>query len=294
VADQRPTVRRERSGRRLNEAQVSPAKADLLGVPISLVDLAVALDYLAGSIAAGRRGYVCTCPVYTVMMARERVEVGAAVAGAALAAPDGIGVVWALRLLGQSVSRVYGPDLMVAAMERGLALGWKHYLYGSHPAVAAEVTRRLSARFPGLRIVGQRSPPFRPLTPAEEAADVAAINAAQPDIVWVALGSPKQDLWCARHVALLDTPLLIGVGAAFDFLAGRVRQAPLWMRRAGLEWLFRLAMEPRRLWRRYLVYNPRFVARLGLELVGWGLRRRAPRPATSPHDAASEDGSPAA
>jgi N-acetylglucosaminyldiphosphoundecaprenol N-acetyl-beta-D-mannosaminyltransferase len=278
----------------LNEAAVFPAKVDLLGVPISLVDLASALDYLTGAVTAGRREYVCTCPVFTVMMARERPDVGAAVAGAALAAPDGLGVVWALRLLGQQVSRVYGPDLMLAAMQRGLKTGWKHYLYGSHPAVVADVASRLSARFPGLRIVGQRCPPFRPLTSEEDAADVASINAAQPDVVWVSLGSPKQDLWCARHVTLLDVPLLIGVGAAFDFMAGHIPQAPLWMRQAGLEWLFRLAMEPRRLWRRYLIYNPRFVARLGLELVGRRLRRRALRPATSPHDTTGKDGSPAA
>lgn len=231
----------------------------LLGVPISAIHLSDAVNFVAEAIAERRREYVCTCPVYTVMRAREDETVRAAIDGAGLATPDGMGVVWALRWLGHEVGRVYGPDLLLAACERGLASGWRHYFYGGAEGVAAALAQALAARFPGLQVAAAGAPPFRPLSREEQAAEILAINAAQADIVWVGLGSPKQDVWMADHRPHLTAAVLIGVGAAFDFLAGRVRQAPGWARRAGLEWAFRWMMEPRRLWRRYLVYNPRFV-----------------------------------
>ncbi|MHB9005150.1 MAG: WecB/TagA/CpsF family glycosyltransferase, partial [Coriobacteriia bacterium] len=188
---------------------------------------------------------------------------------AVLVTPDGMPLVWLLRLHGhKNAARVYGPDLLLAACEFGLAHGWRHYFYGGAPDVPELLAQKLSARFPGLLIAGLESPPFHALTPAEDAAALQRINAARPDIVWVGLGAPKQEYWMAQHLGSVQAPLMIGVGAAFDFHAGLKKQAPLWMQRSGLEWLFRLFQEPRRLWRRYLLNNPLFILLVVLQLLG--------------------------
>ena len=237
-----------------------PARFDLIGVPISAIDLPSAVQAIAGAIAARRRGYVSTCPVYTVMRAKEDAAVGAAISGAFLATPDGMPVVWAMRLLGaRGVGRVYGPDLMLALCECGLSEGWRHFFLGGAPGVPESLAENLRVRFPDLKIAGMYSPPFRPLARQEDIELVERLNAMDAEVVWVGLGSPKQDLWMAAHRERLNAPMLIDVGAAFEFLAGRMKQAPRWMQRSGLEWLFRFAQEPRRLARRYVVYNPRFV-----------------------------------
>jgi N-acetylglucosaminyldiphosphoundecaprenol N-acetyl-beta-D-mannosaminyltransferase len=173
-----------------------------------------------------------------------------------LTTPDGMPLVW---LGPRGVERVYGPDLMLAVCDRGRAVGLRHFFYGGAPGVAATLRARLVARFPGLAVAGIHTPPFRPATAGELAELHAAIAAARPDVVWIGLGSPKQELFMAAHAPTLDTAVLIGVGAAFDFHSGRVRQAPRWIRQGGLEWLFRLATEPRRLGARYLRTNPRFI-----------------------------------
>jgi N-acetylglucosaminyldiphosphoundecaprenol N-acetyl-beta-D-mannosaminyltransferase len=168
--------------------------------------------------------------------------------------------VWLSRLRGfRDVERVYGPDLLLACCDHSRVIGYRHFFYGGGPGVPELLSERLRARFPGLSVAGGFSPPFRELTPDEDAECVHRINAAHPDIVWVGLGTPKQERWMAEHRATLDAAVLIGVGAAFDFHAGLKRQAPRWMQRSGLEWLFRLLAEPRRLWRRYLRNNPLFV-----------------------------------
>jgi len=184
-----------------------------------------------------------------------------AVRGATLAVPDGQPLVWALRLLGhKGATRVYGPDLMIHHCARAAASGTPIYLYGGRSEQAlALLTDRLSARFPGLRIVGGWSPPFRPLTAAERERVACEIDASGAQVVWVGTGQPKQELWMHEMRPLLSAPLLVGVGAAFDFHAGLVSQAPAWMQRNGLEWIYRLSREPRRLGRRYLTQNPRFV-----------------------------------
>jgi N-acetylglucosaminyldiphosphoundecaprenol N-acetyl-beta-D-mannosaminyltransferase len=184
-----------------------------------------------------------------------------------LATPDGMPVVWALRLLGQRAERVYGPDLMQAVCQRSLAEGWRHYFYGGAEGVPEMLAVALHKKFPGIQVVGTESPPFRSLTVTEEAAMLQRLNDSGADLVWVGLGSPKQDLWLAEHRAVLTAPVLIAVGAAFDFYAGRVRQAPRWMQRSGLEWLFRLGSEPGRLWRRYLIYNPKFAFKVALQVL---------------------------
>ena len=247
-------------------------RVSLLGVRVTAFDLPTAVAEMQPAIAAGQRTYVCTCPVYTLMQGHERPEVRAALNGAGWVTPDGMPVVWALRLCGvQAVGRVYGPDLMLALSEVAAQQGQAQFYLGGEPGVADALAQNLQRRFPGLPVAGTYSPPFRASTPAEEDALIQLINASGAAVVWVGLGSPKQDLWMARYRSRLHAPLLIGVGAAFDFLTGRQRQAPRWMQRPGLEWLFRLASQPGRLWRRYLIYNPKFLWHLTLQLTG--LRR---------------------
>jgi N-acetylglucosaminyldiphosphoundecaprenol N-acetyl-beta-D-mannosaminyltransferase len=248
-------------------------RIDVLGVHLNVLDLSAAVDEMDALIAAGQRGYVSTCPAYTVMLGHERSDVRAALNGATWATADGVPVAWAQRLLGgRGAQRVYGPDLMLALCARSAARGYRQFLLGGEPGVAADLATRLEARFPGLQTAGVLCPPFRALTPSEEEDIIAGLNAARADVVWVGLGSPKQDLWMARYRARLTAPLLIGVGAAFDFLTERKPQAPQALRAAGLEWLFRLLSEPRRLWRRYVIYNPKFV--WGLARQWWQTRRR--------------------
>jgi N-acetylglucosaminyldiphosphoundecaprenol N-acetyl-beta-D-mannosaminyltransferase len=211
-------------------------------------------------VAAGARGYVSAAAVNLVMSAREDADALAAVLGATLVVPDGQPLVWALRALGHArATRVYGPDLMIRFCERAARSGTPMYLYGGRtPEALALLERRLRDRFPGVRIVGGFSPPFRELTAAEQNRVVAEIDASGAAVVWVGTGQPKQEKWMRVMRPRLAAPLLVGVGAAFDFHAGLVAQAPRWMQRGGLEWVYRLSREPRRLWRRYARYNPRF------------------------------------
>jgi N-acetylglucosaminyldiphosphoundecaprenol N-acetyl-beta-D-mannosaminyltransferase len=221
------------------------------------------------AVEARQRTYACTCPVYTLMQGHERHEVRAALNGADWVTPDGMPVVWALRWLGaRRVGRVYGPDLLLALSAVSAQQGLRQYYLGGAPGVATALGTELTRRFPGLVVAGADSPPFRAETAAEETATLDRINASGADVVWVGLGSPKQDLWMADCRPKLYAPLLVGVGAAFDFFTGRQAQAPIWMQRAGLEWLFRLGHSPRRLWRRYLIYNPKFMVRLAMQLAG--------------------------
>jgi N-acetylglucosaminyldiphosphoundecaprenol N-acetyl-beta-D-mannosaminyltransferase len=213
-------------------------------------------------VASGSRGYLTAAAVNLVMSAHEEARTMTAVLGATLAVPDGMPLVWALRALGHKrATRVYGPDLMLGFCARAATAGTPMYLYGGRDEAAlALLTTRLRERFPGLRIVGSYTPPFRELTAQEERQVVADIDASGAQVVWVGIGQPKQERWMHRMRPRLRAPLLVGVGAAFDFHAGLMPQAPRWMQRAGLEWSYRLAREPRRLWRRYARYNPAFVA----------------------------------
>ncbi len=220
------------------------------------------MDWMDATIAAGARAYVTAAAVNLVMSAREDPATRAAVLGATLAVPDGQPLVWALKALGHgAATRVYGPDLMALHCARAACAGTPIYLYGGRtPDALALLQARLRERFPGLEIAGGYSPPFRAPTPEEEERAIADIDGSGARVVWVGIGQPKQELWMHRMRPRLQAPLLMGVGAAFDFHAGLVAQAPPWMGRSGLEWTYRLAREPRRLWRRYARYNPRFVA----------------------------------
>jgi N-acetylglucosaminyldiphosphoundecaprenol N-acetyl-beta-D-mannosaminyltransferase len=180
-----------------------------------------------------------------------------------LTTPDGMPLVWAARYAGApTVSRVYGPDLFLTMAAHAQHDGTRWYFYGGKEGVAEELATRMRARYPGLQVVGVYSPPFRALTPDEDEAILRIINDARPDVVWVGLSTPKQERWMASHLGRVNASALIGVGAAFDIHAGNLRQAPHWMQRSGTEWIFRLMMEPRRLWRRYLRNNPVFAFRI--------------------------------
>lgn len=256
----------------------APQSTEVLGVPIALTDYQRTLDWIDGAIDAGHQGYLCVAPVNLVMLAQDDEAVASAVAGADFVVPDGQPLVWALRALGaERPSRVYGPDLMIEACQRAAQTGSKMYLFGGrNNGALVQLTLNLRRRFPGLQIVGGHSPPYRPATADEEIAIAEEINASGADIVWVGTGQPKQELWMAQMRPMLKAPLLIGVGAAFDFHAGLVPQAPALLQEAGLEWAYRLAREPRRLWRRYLHYNPRFVIEFAGQLRSRG-RTDSPR-----------------
>jgi N-acetylglucosaminyldiphosphoundecaprenol N-acetyl-beta-D-mannosaminyltransferase len=220
------------------------------------------IEWIDATIASGSPSTLSAAAVHLVMLAQESDDVRRAVMSMTLVVPDGQPLVWALRALGHaSATRVYGPDLMARHCEHAARTGTPVFLYGGrNDAALVELSVALRARFPGLAIVGAQAEPFRELTPEEDALTAAQINASGAQVVWVGTGQPRQELWMARMRPALSAPILIAVGAAFDFHAGLVRQAPPWMGRHGLEWTYRLAREPRRLWRRYARYNPRFVA----------------------------------
>ena len=235
-------------------------RTNILGVGVSAVDMAQALEMIEGWIASKEPHYVCVSGVHGVMESQRDEMLRRIHNSAGLVTPDGMPLVWLSRMKGfRHVERVYGPDLMLACCERSIAKGYRHFFYGGAEGVPERLAARLRERFPGLSVAGGYSPPFRPLSTEEDDALIRRIDETNPDIVWVGLSTPKQERWMYEHVGRLRAPVVIGVGAAFDFHAGLKRQAPRWMQRSGLEWFFRLVTEPRRLWRRYLINNPLFV-----------------------------------
>ena len=254
-----------------------PSTVEVLGVPLALTDYAQTLEWIDSMVAARRRGYVCACNVHTVMASHEDRELHTALQRAALNVPDGQPLVWAINALGhQLADRVYGPELMARACARAVDMGHRFYLYGGrNQGALVQLALNLRQRYPGVKIVGGYSPPHRPLTEEEQAAIAEEINHTQADVVWVGIGVPKQEKWMADMRDQLEAPVLVGVGAAFDFHAGLVPQAPPWIQERGLEWAYRLAMEPDRLWRRYLRYNPMFVRAFGGQLAAKRRSRRS-------------------
>ncbi len=222
---------------------------NVLGVGISVLDQERARQFLFAAAQAGRRGYVAVTGVHGVTEAQDDPELKRILNAALLCTPDGMPMVWMGRLQGEpEIRRVYGPDLMLNLCDHSRAAGLTHFFYGGNEGVADDLAAKMSAQFPGLRVVGTYCPPFRPLN-AEEVADLQEqVRAARPDFFWVGLSTPKQERFMAEYLPLLpEAKIFLGVGAAFDLLTGRLRQAPRWMQNAGLEWFFRLTQEPRRL-----------------------------------------------
>jgi N-acetylglucosaminyldiphosphoundecaprenol N-acetyl-beta-D-mannosaminyltransferase len=232
---------------------------NVLGVGVSALTLAQARDLVVGIHGKLRCGYICLGTAYGLTEAGRDPALRQIYNESWLTTPDGMPLVW---LGPRGVERVYGPDLMLAVCDAGRAVGLRHYLFGGVPGVAAELQQRLMVRFPGLKIVGTFTPPFRELNANEMETFRADVARSHPDVIWIGLGTPKQEKFMARTWRDLEAGVLIGVGAAFDFHSGRVRQAPRWIQRSGFEWLFRLCTEPRRLGARYLKTNPRFVIRV--------------------------------
>lgn len=249
----------------------------ILGVPVAVTDYGGAMEVMDGLVERRERGYVCAAPVHALMVAREDPGMRDALLGATLVVPDGMPLVWAANMLGERLAdRVYGPELMLRYSERCAGRGYRVWLYGGRDqASLLQLGLALRRQNPELTVVGGCSPPHRPLTDREEDALAERINAARPDVLWVGIGVPKQEKWMAGMRDRLEVPVMCGVGAAFDFHAGRVAMAPSWMQSRGLEWVHRIGQEPRRLLPRYVHGNPRFVAAFARQYLAERPRRAA-------------------
>lgn len=244
-------------------------RVNILGVGISPLTLDGATQQIASWIESGERHYVNVCTVHTVMECQKEPELKRIVNRSGMATPDGMPLVWLCHYYGaKNVTRVYGPDLLLFLCANPSSKGYRHFFYGGATGVADALAERLKQQFPELIVAGAYSPPMLAVGQLEHPNTISMINSSNADIVWVGLGTPKQDFWVARHRPLLNAPVLVAVGAAFDFFTGRIPQAPIWMQRNGLEWLFRLAKEPRRLAYRYLIYNPLFILSLLAQISG--------------------------
>ncbi|MGB9601527.1 MAG: WecB/TagA/CpsF family glycosyltransferase [Verrucomicrobiia bacterium] len=252
------------------EDSALPPRINALGVGISALNLQSALNAVSYALTNKIKGYICVTGVHGVSVAQEDAEFKKILNKSLLCTPDGMPLVWLGRYYykRKEMDRVYGPDLMKLICQWSKTNGRSHFLYGGLPGVANSLKQRLETEYPGINIVGCYTPPFRPLNASEEQELIELVRNAKPDIIWVGLSTPKQERFMAQYIQKLDTTLMIGVGAAFDFLTGRVRQAPLWMRRAGLEWFFRMCIEPKRLIPRYLKNNPVFLFKIALQISG--------------------------
>jgi N-acetylglucosaminyldiphosphoundecaprenol N-acetyl-beta-D-mannosaminyltransferase len=263
------------------KASPTPEALDILGISLQPMTfrgaLTTFLDAARARAAGSLRVHFLT--VHTVVESQGNPALRSILNSAgSFVATDGMPLVWLARLHGaREARRVCGPDMMLAVVSRGREYGLRHYFYGGAEGVPEELARRLIGRYPGLEVVGTYSPFFRQLSAEEDANVVRRINDARPDVVWVGLGSPKQEFWVAEHQGRLDAPLLLAVGAAFDFHSGTVKRAPPLLQRTGLEWLYRLAAEPRRLWRRYTVTNLKFGWLVATDFVRSRARPKATR-----------------
>jgi N-acetylglucosaminyldiphosphoundecaprenol N-acetyl-beta-D-mannosaminyltransferase len=250
-------------------------RVNILGVGAMPLDLDNAAATLERWRIERQRKYVCLISVHGLVVAQRDPEIRRALNRSSMAAEDGMPLVWWSRLAGfAQARRVCGSDLLDAVCAYGLQRNYRHFFYGASPQVLGLLTDRLQRRHPGLIVAGYRSPPFRALTPDEDAEDIAAINEARPDFVWIGLGMPKQEKWMVEHLGKIEATALVGIGAAFDFHAGTKPRAPIWMQRSGLEWLFRLMTEPRRLAHRYLIDNALFVGYMLRQVTGWKTHAR--------------------
>jgi N-acetylglucosaminyldiphosphoundecaprenol N-acetyl-beta-D-mannosaminyltransferase len=244
-------------------------RANVLGIGVDAANMGTVIAAIKGALEKREKGYVCLGGVHGIMEAHKDSALRSVFANALMVAPDGMPTVWVGQMQGfAGMERVFGPDLMIEAMSSAELKGCTHFLCGGDYGVAEELRDKLRARLPHVRIVGGYTPPFRALTEAEEAQMIEIIAQVKPDIVWVGLGTPKQDLFMSKYLPLLETTVMIGVGAAFLYHTGRLRDSPNWVKRAGLQWADRLIQEPGRLWKRYLFANPKFLACMVLQLAG--------------------------
>jgi N-acetylglucosaminyldiphosphoundecaprenol N-acetyl-beta-D-mannosaminyltransferase len=251
----------------LRRTQVS--RANVLGVGIHAVDMRSAVEVLKSAVQDHRKGYVCVTGVHGIMEAQTNPFFRSILNHSLLTTPDGMPTVWVGRWQGHSqMRRVFGPDLMLEVCEMSVREGYTHFLYGGADGVVEQLSAALSGKFSGLRIVGTYSPPFRPLNQIEQEELGARVASVKPDFFWVGLSTPKQERFMAEYLPRLDTQVMVGVGAAFDIHTGRIQDAPRWVKQSGLQWLHRLGQEPRRLWKRYLYNNPRFVIKMMSQLLG--------------------------
>ena len=261
------------AGLAIPRQSASATSVDILGVRVSALSLSQTadriLEWATGSTVGESPRYVCATSVHGLVEAAKDASFRKILNRASIVTADGMPLVWWGGWAGSwGMERVYGPDLLLEVARQSVGRRVRHFFYGGTVGVAEELSRRLCARFPGLEVAGTHCPPFRPLTRAEEDTVVGRINESRADIVWVGLSTPKQERWIAALRERLGVKVLISVGAAFDFHSGRVPQAPRWMQRSGLEWLFRLSRDPGRLWRRYALNSPLFVGLALLQLSG--------------------------
>lgn len=243
----------------------------VLGVEFDLLDYRQAFEKMLGWRQQGQRETITITNPHSVLLCGRNESMRRATA-AALTLPDGVGVIWAARILGYAHhGRVTGPTLMLKACDWGREHGLRHYFLGGADGVAEKLADVLSEKYPGLEVAGVCCPPFRPLSDAEDAELIAEVNATRPDIVWVGLGAPKQEKWMHAHLGQVDAAAMVGVGAAFDFHSGNVKWAPRWLRYLGMEWAYRLVLEPKRMWRRNLD-SPLFLAKVVGQRIARTLR----------------------
>ncbi len=249
---------------------ILPRRVNVLGVGISVLNLNTALNLVSYAVEKKIKGYICVTSVHGVSEAQRDPEFKRILNRSFLCTPDGMPLVWIGRFYGhKQMDRVYGPDLMRLVCEWSASNRCLHFLYGGLPGVAELLKQKLETAYPGIKIGGYFTPPFGLLSREEEVKLIESVARIKPDIIWVGLSTPKQERFMAEFIKKLDTTLMIGVGAAFDFLSGRVKQAPRWIQRAGLEWFYRMCSEPKRLAPRYLRNNPLFLLRITLQLTGF-------------------------
>lgn len=242
--------------------------AEILGVPVAAVNIDSAARQIESWLDSKTQTYVCVTGVHGIIESQKDERLKKIHRDAGMCVPDGMPTVWVGRFYGhKKMRRVYGPDLMMELLKRSVGKNYKHFFYGGAEGVAEKLRDKLLEQMPGLNVAGVHSPPFRPLTELEEKKLGDIMDSSKPDIIWVGLSTPKQEKWMASHIGKLNATVMVGVGAAFDFHAGLLKQAPRWVQKLGLEWLFRLCAEPKRLWRRYFYIVPSFLFLISLQIL---------------------------
>ena len=266
----------ENSAPQVSAQQNYDPAVGILGVKVHATAMDRAVARIESAIANGERGYVCVTGVQGVMEAQVDTNLKRIINGALLTIPDGRPTVWVGWLRGfHQMRQVTGPTMMLELCDISAKKGYTHFFYGGNDGVAEQLKQSLTARYPGMKVVGTYTPPFRALTADEEADLIRMVAEAKPDFFWVGLSTPKQERFMDQYKDKLDAKIMFGVGAAFDMHTGRIKDAPYWMKFTGTQWLHRIYQDPKRLWKRYLVNNPKFVWQITLELLGFRKEQEA-------------------